>query len=271
MKLENNINRYIEKISIPEANVRIAWKKGRGKTLVCIHGLGCSLESFSHAFDMLDVPVLAFDLPGFGDSKPNTETNIEYTMESFARFIFKLLSYLEIENVVIAGHSMGGAIGVHLVPLLLGRCRGFANLEGNLTFMDCTFSSKIAEMPYEKWLKEGKDLFLNSLNSEAEKRNDNSLKAYVSMARKAKPEALYYASKSLVEESKSKFYLERYIKMRIPTLYFYGEKNEGLFDGEIELIKNKKEICYIKNAGHFMMLDNPEHFYLELDRFIKTV
>jgi len=218
---------------------------------------------------MLDLPVLAFDLPGFGESKPLGK--FEYSMENYAKFVSRIISELGIEHVVIAGHSMGGAIGVHLVPMLNKKCRGFANLEGNLTFMDCTFSSKIASEPLEAWRSSGKERFLNSISSDAEKRNDNSLKAYVSMAKKAKSEALYYASKSLVDESKSKFYLQNYVKMRIPTLYFYGENNKGLFDGEVELIKNRKEVCYIKNAGHFMMLDNPKHFYLELDRFVKTV
>ncbi len=268
-KVGPEMSRYLEKLTLPEAHVRVAHRKGRGKTIVFVHGLGASMESFTDAFEMLDSPLLAFDLPGFGESVPHGK--FEYTMSNYAKFVERLIKVLGIEYVVIAGHSMGGAIGVHLVPMLGERCKGFANLEGNLTEMDCTGSAIIARNTFESWLKAGKNGYIDMLSSEAEKTNDDSLRAYIRMLEDAKPEALYHASVSLVEESKPKFYLDKYLKFRIPTIYIYGEKNKGRFEGEAALRKANKELCFINGGGHFMMNDNPMQFYNELDRFVKTV
>lgn len=81
-------------------------------TLFFIHGfLGSS-------YDWIDMiryyddtyHVVAIDLPGFGDSEKNLSYN--YARENQANTVIELINYLELDEVTLVGHSMGGMISL---------------------------------------------------------------------------------------------------------------------------------------------------------------
>ncbi|HEV8441396.1 MAG TPA: alpha/beta fold hydrolase [Methylomirabilota bacterium] len=83
--------------------------EGQGPATLLIHGLGGFAGSWRYTTAAL-VPharVIAFDLPGFGQSaKPRGR----YTLEFFVQALDALLRVLEVERVRLVGHSLGGAI-----------------------------------------------------------------------------------------------------------------------------------------------------------------
>ena len=86
--------------------------KTRKPVLLFVHGYGGMLEHWN-----LNIPefqkeyaIFALDLIGFGKSeKPNTR----YRLELFADQINAFIRFLELEDVIIIGHSMGGASGLY--------------------------------------------------------------------------------------------------------------------------------------------------------------
>jgi pimeloyl-ACP methyl ester carboxylesterase len=85
-----------------------------GPTLVFLHGFGNALESFEALAEALmePRPMLLFDLPGFGLSdKPD---DFSYDNKGQAAVIPYLLDALNIRRAVVVGHSLGGAIAVHV-------------------------------------------------------------------------------------------------------------------------------------------------------------
>ena len=82
--------------------------------LVLIHGFGNSLQSFRLLGPLLaeDYHVIAVDLPGFGlSAKP---TDYEYSNAQQAATIGDFIRALGLEQAIIGGHSLGGAIAVHV-------------------------------------------------------------------------------------------------------------------------------------------------------------
>jgi|GEM_PF-594919 len=85
--------------------------EGKGKiNIIFIHGWNIDHSYWDSQADLLkkDYSVYALDLPGFGDSK--AEDREVWSMEEFALDITDFISHLELENVILVGHSMSGGI-----------------------------------------------------------------------------------------------------------------------------------------------------------------
>ncbi len=85
------------------------------KTLFCIHGFLASSFSFRTIIpDLADeYAICAVDYPPHG--KTEKSRNFTYSYKNIAKTLTGLIRKLELENVVIVGHSMGGQIGLHML------------------------------------------------------------------------------------------------------------------------------------------------------------
>lgn len=84
-------------------------EEGSGKTVVLIHGWGCSAALYKYQIEALKdkYHVIAVDLRGHGDSPT---PGYGFRISRMAHDIHELISSLDDEKVVIAGHSMGCSI-----------------------------------------------------------------------------------------------------------------------------------------------------------------
>ena len=79
--------------------------------ILFLHGLGDSAAIWSNTIEAMQQKYrcIALDLPGHG----RTEVpGFSYKMFDFGEFVLKFLEQLKIKNLVLAGHSMGGQIGI---------------------------------------------------------------------------------------------------------------------------------------------------------------
>lgn len=95
---------------------RIHWiEKGEGRPIVMIHGLGGNLHHFTYALvDQLsnDFRVIALDRPGSGWSERDGKA--QASLPEQARMIAEFLQAEAIEQPVVVGHSLGGAVSLAL-------------------------------------------------------------------------------------------------------------------------------------------------------------
>ncbi len=83
-----------------------------GPALLLLHGLASDSDTFDRALGALGrrgVRTLAVDLPGHGDSAPSPAG---YTLQDFSAALLALIDELDLEQVALAGHSLGGAIAM---------------------------------------------------------------------------------------------------------------------------------------------------------------
>ena len=98
-------------------------RAGSGPTILLLHGYGESLLAWQGVFDLLarQADVVALDLPGFGlSSKPVTG----YATDSLAATILRAMDALGTESVVLAGHSLGGAVAAAVAVAAPEKVRG---------------------------------------------------------------------------------------------------------------------------------------------------
>lgn len=86
--------------------------RGQGdQTLILIHGLGSYLPAWDKNVEELskNYRTIAIDLPGYGKS---SKGNYEFSMTYYAQILKEFVEALELGNVVLVGHSMGGQISL---------------------------------------------------------------------------------------------------------------------------------------------------------------
>jgi pimeloyl-ACP methyl ester carboxylesterase len=87
--------------------------RGRGPTIVLIHGLTGQLRNFTHSLvDLLtnEFRVIAIDRPGSGYSKRAPGASARLTAQG--DLIVKFIRAMRLERPLVVGHSLGGAISL---------------------------------------------------------------------------------------------------------------------------------------------------------------
>jgi pimeloyl-ACP methyl ester carboxylesterase len=92
--------------------------EGKGDiTLIFIHGRGVFLKEFMPQYLYLKqfYRVIAIDLPGYGKSFLSPEQTIK--PEQQLKAVFDLIKKLDLKNIILVGHSYGGALAITLSAL----------------------------------------------------------------------------------------------------------------------------------------------------------
>lgn len=141
---------------ILDDNIEIYYTdEGRGKcTLLFIHGLGSNHKCWQKNIAALKehYRCISVDLPGYGCS---SNGDYPYSMDFFASCIRTFINKLNLWNVVLVGHSMGGQIAITAVLNDASRIRNLALIApaGFETFND--FERQWIRNMYDPmWIKE---------------------------------------------------------------------------------------------------------------------
>jgi pimeloyl-ACP methyl ester carboxylesterase len=94
---------------------------GQGPPLMMLHGLGGNASTWAQQYRELggERRVIGWDAPGYGASDPHPDPGAD----SYADAVAALLDALELEQVDLLGHSMGGVIAPRIVQRHPGRVR----------------------------------------------------------------------------------------------------------------------------------------------------
>ncbi len=251
-----------EKVKVNGQLISCMFQKREKESIVFVHGLGASKETFLEAFkrrEFQSYTMLAADLLGFGDSdKP---ANFSYKMKDQARILRRVIDLLGLNQFHLVAHSMGGIIGIELGEMIPHSVCSIINAEGNITAEDCTMSKQIADMNEKYFTPKGFEQLKHSIAEESERNQDKALREYLNSLSKATPKSLYKSSISTVRESNFGDLLARFTQLPFYKCYIYGERNKDVFPAEKMLEKKRIPLFYISNSGHSMMKENPDEFY----------
>lgn len=135
MNVENSSRLTIAPLDGARIPVRVA---GSGSPLVIlIHGWACRADFWSAQIGPLSehVRVAALDLPGHGSADPRRPSGT-WSVEAFGADVLAVADALEADEVVLVGHSMGGAVAIEAARLLGRRCRLLVGVD---TFTEAMF------------------------------------------------------------------------------------------------------------------------------------
>jgi pimeloyl-ACP methyl ester carboxylesterase len=244
-------------------------REGSRGTIFFVHGLGGAKENFlestkSHALD--GYRLICFDNPGTGNSTYYPDKPLQ--VDDLAEITHHFVEQLDLRDFILVGASMGG-----LTTLLYLRgpgrryVRAYANIEGNLMPEDCMFSSKVVSHTHNH--------FVDTVYPETivhMKRYGNTGYHIIANNLELNTDAssYYHYSFQTVRYSSTGELLDQYIKLDIPRIFIYGEKNQGL--SYLPQLANHKLTCVmIPDSDHFLFYDNPAALYRVLAHFASSV
>ena len=95
-------------ININDYNINYI-DEGGGEAVLLLHGWGSDLKSFAALISLLKTKyrVLAIDYPGFGESD---KLKTSFCVDDYCDIVVEFLKKLNIDKVILVGHSYGGRI-----------------------------------------------------------------------------------------------------------------------------------------------------------------
>jgi haloalkane dehalogenase len=218
--------------------------------LVFLHGLGCA-SSFEYPAVMAEPALLGrrallIDLLGTGYR--DQPLAFGYSVEEHAACLNEMLTSLNLQQIVLFGHSLGGAVAICLAGLLGERLFSLILTESNLDpSRGSAVSRKIGTQSSEAFLAHG----YADLLARAQKSNP----LWGATLAHWLPEAVWRISRSAMQGGSPSWRQQLY-ELQKPKSYLFGE--HSLPSADVDALRaHGVRVEIIPDAGHSMALENP--------------
>jgi pimeloyl-ACP methyl ester carboxylesterase len=252
--------------------------------LVLVHGLGESGLCFRSLVTdprLLDFGILIPDLPGYGRTPwlPDPLSLAEIA-EALHQWIPDALSEAgagATPSYTLLGHSMGGVIGQMFCEFTAARkaagssastarLEGFFNVEGNLSFGDCSTSRMAAPFSRGDYLTHGHATVCEHIRQMAE--TDRAQRGYHASAQFCDPRSFHAHSIELVALSRGEDLARRFSVLAVAKAYLLGAPGGAAQRSQQLLAQVGESPLRVEPAGHWPFLDQPEKFIAHLAEFL---
>jgi pimeloyl-ACP methyl ester carboxylesterase len=238
-------------------------------TLLYIHGLGESGLCFEELISdprLKEWLHLVPDMPGYGRSSWTAEP---MSLQEQADHLAQWIQARSIAQPVILGHSMGSVVAQMICEKHRKLIRAFINVEGNISFEDCSFSSRVGTYSLEDWLEKG---FKNVRDAVYKAGlSDKAMHKYYYSLRRCDPQSFRLNGMELVEFSRTEDLAERMARLEMPHIYILGDPRGTGKHSRSLLTKAGVEWLPIENAGHWPFIDQQPQFIDELLKFLNNL
>jgi pimeloyl-ACP methyl ester carboxylesterase len=228
---------------------------GEDPPLLWLHGWQCSstgeLMSAAVQAPLRGRRSLLVDFLGHGYSdKP---LDFAYTREAHARTIVALVDALGLSECGVVGHSMGGAVAVHVAA---ARPTIVSLLVMAEPAIDAGGDDPLGGQTEDQFVERGFSELLEAQSTEAEAEPDGMRAAHLGITRLVEPRALHREAVSL-ERGTDPSVRSLLGRLEMPRWYLKGE----LSDPEPDLRRDLEAMGVgwkvVPNTGHPMGLQNP--------------
>lgn len=242
--------------------------EGTGPTLVLLHGVASSLHTWDGWVERLapHYRIIRLDLPGHGltGSDPTVERyEIAYMVDKLEKFLNKL----SIDEVYVAGNSLGGYIAWNYALHRPDRVKKMVLLDAAGFPQEMPFIMSFAAMPVIGGMtsmmmpKFIVNMNVNAAYGDDDKVRDELTQRYFDLTmREGNREALVNVFRTMKEQSKNPHLGDRIKEIEVPTLLMWGDQDEWVplniltqFD---EALPNSQSIVY-EGVGHMPMEELP--------------
>jgi len=261
----------VKQVTIRDKQVEINYlQQGQGDTtLLFLHGWCIDGTYWENQVDHFckSYNVYAIDLPGFGKSKAE---RINWTIEEYANDVLAFIDAMNLENVVIVGHSMAGEIMLQIALTNNPKIVGVVGVD-NFKIIDVVFTPEQMKQMTDFFPMLEKDfknsapvyadmmLFHSTTSTEVKERvktdfaNSDSVIGYKTIMTQMQ---YAYADAQRLEQLNYKLYLIN---------------SDGFPTNEIGLknhCKNSFQVETISATGHYPMIEKPTEFNSILEKVL---
>ncbi len=233
-------------------------------TLVMVHGLLGSLDYFESAQRVVGAHVLTPDLLGYGCQRDADSRLL--TLAGQADFLTAYIERVTKPPVWLLGHSMGGAIVMMLAARRADLVVGIINIEGNFTLCDAFWSSKIAAMSCDDWHEQYAKMAGDPADwlrrCDITVTDKRRLWASAILGHQS-ADTIQTMSRAIVLETESDHYgqtLKQVALSDIPIHLVAGGRSAKAWDVPTFIREAAQTDRVISDAGHMMMLEQPDSF-----------
>jgi 3-oxoadipate enol-lactonase len=242
--------------------------------IVFIHGFPLDKSMWKGQFEYLrnKYRVITYDIRGYGDSEPGTET---LSIDLFASDLKRLLDALDLPKVILCGFSMGGYIALKAMEK-------FPERVDALILSDTQCSADSAEAK-EKRMKaihliktEGLQPYVDQILSGFffGESTDTKSKEIIEVRRTIEGSSVDVVCNTLQALADRIETCSNLNKIKIPVLILVGNEDQVTPPAASELMQSKiaGSVLYrLENSAHLSNIDNAVDFNKHLDDFLELV
>jgi len=224
--------------------------------LLFLHGWRSNKEVWGHVIAKLSGhQVFTIDLPGFGKSPA---PKAAWTVGDYAETVAEFIKKLNLQNVIIVGHSFGGRVGIKVASR-------HPDIIGKLVLVDSAgfVTEQTKKRAMELGAKLVKPFFLPKFMQGTRRKIYKIIGADDYVATPWLTETfIKIKDEDLTEDMK---------KINCPTFIVFGENDAetpASFGEKMHALIAKSQLLIIKNAGHFSFLDRQDEFVKVLTEFL---
>ena len=275
----------VKTININSESIAYTDEGSGDKTLFFVHGLSSNLDSWKKNIEGLtgDYRCIAIDLPGYGKSS-RSKTN--YSLAEYADILSAMAKQMELKNVILVGHSMGGQIAMHSVlkypknyeKLILIAPAGIETFtEQEATVMKTAYTPAMVVNTSDDQVLANYKMNFHSFPEDAQAMVDDRIAMKSAEDFPDYAEVVVNNIHAMLEEP----VIDRIHNIEIPVLMIFG-KNDMLIPNKyfhpsesieslIETSEEKfqdLEVKTIDEAGHFVNFEKAENVNKEIMDFL---
>jgi len=238
---------------------------GEGETTIAfVHGWSCDSRYWHNqvSYFAKKYRVVTIDLAGHGHSGLGRKA---YTNEAFAQDVIAVLEELDLNNVILVGHSMGGGVILKASIMEPNRIIGLIGVD-TLDDMGKVYPEEVKRGFYEPleadFVKNTKEFVRSMFPKNANSKLVNTIANDMSSAPResALSALLHHINLETKELAKS---------TKVPLKSVNADFWPTNVEGNKELVPSY-ELALMKGYGHFIMLENPDLFNKLFEEMVET-
>ncbi|RMG61675.1 MAG: alpha/beta hydrolase [Bacteroidetes bacterium] len=252
-------------------------RQGSGPPLLLLHGIFSSLHTFDAWTEHLqrDFDVIRMDLPGFGLSDANADHR--YDVAKYVQWLDQFLDRLDLEQVSLAGSSLGGWIAWEYALRFPERVNKLVLIDsaGYLDASQIPLPIRMARTPFMNRIvryvirRNLIEVFVRQVYGDPTKVTPELVDRYYELlARAGNPEAFFAFVNGKFKDNTPKL-----PRIETPTLILWGEKDAWLpVDDAYRFLHAlpHAELIIYEGIGHVPMEEVPKQTAQDLREFLQS-
>jgi pimeloyl-ACP methyl ester carboxylesterase len=252
--------------------------QGKGTVIVALHGMVDSLHTWDEWAKKMTphYRVVRMDIPGFGLTGPVREGG--YSKEMFVGFLHAFLNELKIDQCILAGNSLGGAIAWNFALQYPEKVSQLILIDPAGYPMEIPWPLSLAETPgiryfarfiTPRWIYQ---MSLRQVFGDPSKVTDSLVDRFYELnLRPGNRDALIRIMDSLKKLNQDPTFSKSIAGIRTPTLLIWGQKDTWIPVSHVT--KWEKDVPGIRtilyeNTGHVPQLEIPDQVAQDMHKWI---